>query len=177
MSPTPKEPIGPREGSRDSSREGSREGSRDSSREGSREGSRDVPRPAPLDARTTLAEVMTRSPLTIQAGETLAHAYDAMKEHGLRHLPVLDGQRLVGVVSLRDLYVVEAVAPESEPPQHVAQAMEREIYTVAPGDRVRDVARTMGEHKYGCAVVVDVGRVVGVFTSTDALALLSRAMS
>jgi CBS domain-containing protein len=146
-------------------------------RAASGDASRDIPRPAPLDARTTLAEVMTRSPLTIQARETLAGAFDAMSEHGLRHLPVLDGQRLVGVLSLRDLYVVEAVAPATEPAQHVAQAMEREIYTVAPGDCVRDVARTMGEHKYGCAVVVDVGRVVGVFTATDALALLSRAMS
>jgi CBS domain-containing protein len=166
MSPAPKEPIV-------TTRDSPRELSRDSAREASR----DEPRPAPLDARTTLAEVMTRSPLTIQAHETLAHAYDAMNEHGLRHLPVLDGQRLVGVVSLRDLYVVEALSPGGEPAQHVVQAMEREVYSVAPGDCVRDVARTMGEHKYGCAVVVDVGRVVGVFTATDALALLSRAMS
>ena len=59
----------------------------------------------------------------------------------------------------------------------VSEAMATAIYSVSPGDRVADVARTMGEHKYGCAIVVDRGHVVGIFTATDALALLARAMS
>jgi CBS domain-containing protein len=55
--------------------------------------------------------------------------------------------------------------------------MATEVYAVAPGDLVADVASTMGERKYGCAIVVDRGHVVGIFTATDALALLARATS
>jgi acetoin utilization protein AcuB len=130
------------------------------------------------DAPTTsIAEVMTTSPHTIRADEKLARAHDVMREHGLRHLPVLDGGMLVGVLSQRDLYFVEAVGGVDARVDSVAHAMASEIYTVAPGDCVRDVARSMGENKYGCAVVVDRGHVVGIFTATDALALLARAMS
>lgn len=130
-----------------------------------------------FDARTTIGEVMTPSPLTIQRRETLAQAYDVMRENGLRHLPVLDGNTLVGVLSQRDSHFVEAFGGGRTPVEIVGQAMAPEVFSVAPRDRIADVARTMGDNRYGCAVVVDVGRVVGVFTATDALALLAWAAS
>lgn len=55
--------------------------------------------------------------------------------------------------------------------------MARAVSTDAPGDRVCDVARTMGERHYGCTVIVDRKRVVGIFTATDALQLLTRLTS
>jgi acetoin utilization protein AcuB len=128
-------------------------------------------------AKTTIAEVMTRSPHTIGRDQRLARAHDMMREHDLRHLPVLDGGKLVGVLSERDLYFVEAIAGTDQKLDPVAEAMATDLYVVAPGDAVAEVARTMGQHKYGCAVVVDRGHVVGIFTATDALALLAKAMS
>jgi acetoin utilization protein AcuB len=127
--------------------------------------------------RTTIAEVMTSAPHTIGRDQRLAWAHDVMREHNLRHLPVLEGGKLVGVLSERDLYSVEAIAGTDREIDSVAEAMQGECYTVAPGDLVADVARTMAEHKYGCVVVVDRGHVVGIFTTTDALALLAEAMS
>ncbi len=120
---------------------------------------------------------MTRSPHTIGRDQKLSRAHDMMRQHGVRHLPVLDGGKLVGVLSQRDLYFIEAIAGVACSVESVSEAMASEIYTVAPGDLVADVARTMGEHKYGCAVVVDRGHIVGIFTATDALALLAEAMS
>lgn len=128
-------------------------------------------------SRTTIAEVMTRSPFTIGRDQRLARAHVVMREHGLRHLPVLEGGKLVGILSQRDLYFVEAIAGTDMQMDSVADAMASDLYVVAPGDRVADVARSMAKHKYGCAVVVDCGRVVGIFTATDALELLSKAMS
>jgi acetoin utilization protein AcuB len=128
-------------------------------------------------AKTTIAEVMTKSPHTIGRDQRLARAHDMMREHNLRHLPVLDGGRLVGVLSQRDLYFVEALAGVDDRLDPVAEAMASEVYVVAPGECVSEVARMMGQHKYGCAVVVDCGHVVGIFTATDALALLAKAMS
>lgn len=129
------------------------------------------------DAPMTIVEVMTRAPHTIGRDQKLARAFAVMHQHSLRHLPVLDGGQLVGVLSQRDLYFVESLGGTDEIVDKVAEAMASDVYQVAPGELVADVARTMAKHKYGCAVVVDRGQVVGIFTATDALALLADAMS
>ena len=121
--------------------------------------------------RTVIAEKMTLSPHTIGRHEKLSRAYEVMREHGLRHLPVLDGGKLVGVLLKRDLHSVEAIAGVDSRVDSIGEAMVGETYAVAPGELVADVARTMAHHKYGCAVVVDRGRVVGILTATDAHAL------
>lgn len=53
---------------------------------------------------TLLGEVMTRHPDTIAPTETVAYALSMMNEHGYRHLPVVEADRIVGIVSIRDLY-------------------------------------------------------------------------
>jgi CBS domain-containing protein len=55
-------------------------------------------------AATTLADVMTRDPITISPDATVQQALDIMAAKGFRHLPVLDGARIVAIVSIRDLY-------------------------------------------------------------------------
>ncbi len=60
---------------------------------------------ASLDPATTLiADVMTHNPDTIGPDESVAYALSMMNERGYRHLPVVDGETLVGIVSIRDLY-------------------------------------------------------------------------
>ena len=53
---------------------------------------------------TRLAEVMTANPDTVKSSDAVLHALELMNQHGYRHLPVVDGDRLIGVVSIRDLY-------------------------------------------------------------------------
>jgi CBS domain-containing protein len=55
-------------------------------------------------AATTLAEVMTRDPITIAPDATVQQALDIMAEKGFRHLPVVEDARIVAIVSIRDLY-------------------------------------------------------------------------
>lgn len=127
-----------------------------------------------LGPRTSIGEVMTSSPHTIGCEQPLARAFDMMREFKLRHLPVVADGKLVGVLSQRDLYVVEAVAGANHRVCSVAEAMAKGTYTVAPSEPVASVARVMAEQRYGSAVVVDDGKVVGIFTGTDALALVAR---
>ena len=61
---------------------------------------------------TTLAEVMTPNPDTIGSDDTAAEALDMMRKRGYRHLPVVDDGRLVGMVSVRDLYATALVELE-----------------------------------------------------------------
>jgi acetoin utilization protein AcuB len=124
----------------------------------------------------SIGELMTHAPYTIGSDQTLAAAHRMMREHGLRHLPVLRGGRLVGVLTQRDLYFLETISGVDVAIDKVADAMSPEVYTVAPEAQLRDVARTMADRKLGCAVVVYKGQVVGIFTSIDALRHLADAL-
>jgi acetoin utilization protein AcuB len=112
---------------------------------------------------------MTPSPHTIGRDQSLAKAHELMRKFDIRHLPVLDGGVLVGIVSERDLRLVESVPGVDPCKALVEEAMTPEPYMASPDARLADVAREMVEHKYGCAVVMERGSVVGIFTTVDAL--------
>lgn len=96
-----------------------------------------------------------------------------MREHRIRHLPVVDGNRLVGLVSERDLHLMETL-PDSDPDEvEVEQAMSDPVFAVKPTDEVAEIAQRMAERKLGSVVVMDDGGVAGIFTSVDALTALS----
>lgn len=116
---------------------------------------------------------MTGAPCLIQRHETLSTAHRTMREHRIRHLPVVEGRRLVGIVSDRDLHLVETLRDVDPALVRVDEAMTPDPYTVAPGASLLAVARSMAKGKYGSAVVVERGRVVGIFTTTDALDALA----
>lgn len=130
-----------------------------------------------LKGALTIEEVMTRAPHTVGSEQPLSTAHRMMREHGIRHLPVLSGGKLVGVLSQRDLYFVESIAGVDTAIDVIADAMTADVFTVGPEQTLRDVVHTMTEHKYGSAVVVDHGKVVGIFTATDALDLLEDALA
>jgi len=120
-----------------------------------------------------VSKYMSTSPLFIEDQRSLADAVDLMSQHQIHHLPVLSDGDLVGLLSDRDLnhYLgFEGVDAEIEPVSHVA---DREIYTVAPTSPITEVAAQMAERRIGSAVVVDNNKVVGIFTSVDALRALS----
>jgi acetoin utilization protein AcuB len=121
----------------------------------------------------TIGHFMTRAPHTVGRDQSLEVAHRLMNEHRVRHLPVLESGRLVGVVSQRDLYFIETLRDVDPGQVTIAEAMSVDVFTVTPRTTVRKVAQEMAERKLGSAVVVDEdGKVVGVFTTTDALRAL-----
>lgn len=121
-------------------------------------------------------QFMTRGPHTIGHDQTLAAAHRMMRDHAIRHLPVLEAGKLVGVVSLRDLHFIETLKDIDQEKVQVGEAMSQDVFATGPRASVRKVAAEMAEHKYGCAVVIDKGRVAGIFTTVDALQTLSRLL-
>jgi acetoin utilization protein AcuB len=115
-----------------------------------------------------LEEWMTRSPHSIGAEQTLARAGSIMKDHAIRHLPVLHGGRLVGMVTDRDVHFVETMRDVAPNLVTVADAMTSSVYAVSPETPLGDVAREMATHKYGSAVAMNGSKVVGIFTTVDA---------
>ncbi len=124
----------------------------------------------------TIEQFMTRAPHTIGHQQTLAAAHRLMQACGIRHLPVREARRLTGIVSQRDLFMIEALGGIDPEQVKVSEAMTQDPFTVAPTAPVREVAAQMAEHKYGCAVVVDKDHVIGVFTTVDAMRALSELL-
>jgi acetoin utilization protein AcuB len=120
---------------------------------------------------------MTASPHSIGRDQPLAVAHRLMREHDLRHLPVLERGKIVGVVSQRDLYFLETIGAVDPETEYVDEAMTADVYCVSPTARVEEVVAEMATHKYGCAIVIENSKTIGVFTTTDALRLLARILS
>ena len=79
-------------------------------------------------------------------------------------------------MSQRDLYLLETLRGVDATSETVEEAMTPEPYTVPPDASIEEVAREMAQHRYGSAVVVDGGAVVGIFTSVDGLRALSSVL-
>ncbi|WP_394840358.1 CBS domain-containing protein [Pendulispora rubella] len=115
---------------------------------------------------------MTVSPHSIGRDQSLQTAHDMMRLYDIRHLPVLEYGRLAGVLSQRDLYMIESFPGVIVRHTRVEDAMSEDTYCVRPEARVEEVAGEMAENKYGCAVVLSGVEVCGIFTTTDALRAL-----
>lgn len=123
-----------------------------------------------------VSDYMTRHPFTIARHASLAKAHALMREHAIRHLPVLEANRVVGIVSDRDLHLLETIADFELEAVDVDQAMTANPYVVSRDTPIHEIVDTMAKHKYGCAVVTDEGRVEGIFTTIDALAALANLL-
>jgi len=119
---------------------------------------------------------MTRQPWTVRKNAKMSQAHELMRSHRIRHLPVLEAGKLVGIVSDRDLHLIETL-PDSDPEEvTVEEAMTEDVYSVGLDDPIDAVAEQMATHKYGCAIVVQNRRVVGIFTTVDACRALSELL-
>jgi len=115
-----------------------------------------------------IQKYMSTAPHTIGQDQPMVLAHRMMHEHHIRHLPVLHEARLVGIVSDRDLNLIETLRDVDPKTVTVEDAMTPNPYVVEPDVGLDEVVSTMAEKKYGCAVVVQHNKVVGIFTTVDA---------
>jgi acetoin utilization protein AcuB len=117
-------------------------------------------------------EYMTPAPLTIAPNRMLSEAVQTMRDKHVRHLPVLDGGRVVGVLSQRDVLIIESLPGVNPDEVQVEEAMVQDVFTVRPETPVGEAIETMIDRKLGSAIVTEDERVLGVFTTIDALRAL-----
>ena len=116
---------------------------------------------------------MTPSPWTIARNQPVSIAQKTMRERGIRHLPVLDGPQIVGILSERDILLVESFPGVNPTDLRVEEAMAPNPYEVTPDAPLAEVVATLLERRIGSAIVVEDARVTGVFTTVDALRALA----
>jgi acetoin utilization protein AcuB len=119
-----------------------------------------------------IREFMTPAPHSIGRDQSLSMAQERMRGWGIRHLPVLEGGKLVGILSQRDALLIETLRDVDPTKVSVEDAMTSEVYVASPDTPLAEVASAMAEHKYGCAVVMSGAHLTGIFTTVDALRAL-----
>lgn len=121
-----------------------------------------------------IEDFMTPVAHTVDLETPLSAARKLMRTHDIRHLPIVDGSKLVGLLSAREVAVLEAFPFIDSSKASVADAMQDEPYAVAPSTPLTEVLQVMADRRLGSAVVVRDATVVGIFTTTDALQLLAQ---
>ena len=121
---------------------------------------------------------MTPFPFSIDIEAPLAEAHAFLRDRNIRHLPVTRDGVLAGVLTDRDIKL--ALGPDlGSPPERelrVSDVFQPESYVVDAGERLEDVAATMAERHVGSALVTRGGKLVGIFTTTDACRALARVL-
>jgi acetoin utilization protein AcuB len=125
--------------------------------------------------------LMTRQPVTVMPSDSVGQAMALLERYPFRHLPVVDANRLVGMVSDRDLAFAIALPRGPRSPGHGARAprmveeiLRAPVRSVAPTTPARAAVELMLEHRIGALPVVSDGELLGIVTETDVLRLLER---
>jgi CBS domain-containing protein len=123
-------------------------------------------------------EIMMASPVTLRSQDTLDLANDVISLGRIRHIPIVDGGILVGIISDHDLMGAAATHIFGLKPRSktallksvlIKDVMKKRVITVRPDTPIRDAAHLMAEKKVGCVPVLSDGSLVGVVTTTDIL--------
>jgi acetoin utilization protein AcuB len=125
----------------------------------------------------SIQKYMTTTPHSIGSEQTIATAAAMMTQHQIRHLPVLHGGQLMGILTDRDIKLIESFRDVDASKLSVEDAMTEQPYSVDPETPLDEVVQTMAEKKYGSAVVVQNHKVVGIFTNVDACRALAELLS
>jgi acetoin utilization protein AcuB len=109
-----------------------------------------------------------QKPITIERTASLAEAHRVMRQYQIRHLPVLEGGNLVGVVTQRDLNLLASVSEADIENSKVDKAMTEHPFIVTSDTALDEVLDIMADHKYSSVIVMGRAGVEGIFTAADA---------
>jgi CBS domain-containing protein len=112
-------------------------------------------------------ELMTKQPTTIEPDATLGEVATLMKQQDCGSLPVVEGGRLVGIVTDRDI-VVRGIAAGVDPrTQRVSKVMSSDPVTIGPDEDVTDAEKKMADRQVRRLPVVEGGKLVGIIVTAQ----------
>ncbi len=124
----------------------------------------------------TVMKFMTVMPHSVGSDQTIDMAHKIMDENSIRHLPVMKAGQISGIVSDRDLKLAMSIRGVEASKTTVEEIASSEVFLVKPDSKLDDVSKMMAEKKIGSVLVVDNHRLVGIFTTTDALKALNELL-
>ncbi len=129
-----------------------------------------------MKAIPTVSKYMTTTPQTIGTEQPITKADQIMREYHIRHLPVLHGGKLVGLISDRDIKLALTFKDSKAESTLVKDFYQEMPWRVSPSSLLNEVALEMAERKYGSVLVEDNNKLVGIFTATDGLRVLAEVL-
>jgi acetoin utilization protein AcuB len=117
-------------------------------------------------------DAMTRDVVTVGSEESAARAWGLCRERNIRHLPVVEGGRLVGIVSDRDLRDLSPPRDTADQENtlgwvQIRDMMSTGVVTAHPLDTIEHAAKVIYENRFNCLPVVADDEIVGIITSSD----------
>ena len=137
---------------------------------------------ANVSAEKTVGDVMTTYLVTLRLDDTLRLADDMLNLTQVRHFPVMDGDRLAGVVDQDDLLHASMAALVRQPKRTLRKVLGavavkdvmKAATTIASDASIHDAAEIMVDRGIECLLVLDDGKLVGLVTRTDLLRELAK---
>lgn len=130
-----------------------------------------------MKKRVPVAEIMTRDLVTLTTNDDLVTAEELFKKHNIRHIPVVSGSTVVGILSYTDLLRISFADAVDENEETVdtmvynmftiSQVMARDVVSVSSQTTIKEVAQFLSQKEFHALPVVDNGKLVGIVTTTD----------
>ncbi len=128
-----------------------------------------------LKKKEFVQSIMTKDPITVSTQNKLKDVYNIMKEHSIRHVPVVSGDELIGIISQSDIERVTYV--EEGLDEHIRsafidmlridQVMTRNVNVLQVDDSIKEAAEILSMGSYHALPVLDDKKLVGILTTTD----------
>ncbi|HAS43109.1 MAG TPA: CBS domain-containing protein [Microscillaceae bacterium] len=135
-----------------------------------------------MKKRELVAKIMTDNPVTITLEDSLIDAQKLMEDRKIRHLPVVDNQQIIGMVSYTDLMRVNFVDNYGKGNDNVTttlysvlnveQVMVEDLVTISTETTIREAAEILSEKEFHALPVVDHNGLAGILTTTDLIKYL-----
>ncbi|WP_291868453.1 CBS domain-containing protein [Maribacter sp.] len=132
-----------------------------------------------MKKRTPIATIMTKEVITLHTGDSLDKAEHLFKKHNIRHIPVLKGEEVIGMLSYTDLLRIsfaDAVDEEDDSVETIVynmftleQVMAKKLVSVTSKTTIKEVAEVLSKKEFHAIPVIDEGELVGMVTTTDLL--------
>jgi len=133
-----------------------------------------------MKRRESIAHIMTSEVITLSVHDRLEDAERIFHEHKIRHIPITENHRLVGMLSLTDLLRISYVDNFDDSSVGttvynmfgIEQVMVKEVMSISPEDSIRDAAEILASKEFHALPVVENGQLVGIVTTTDLIKYL-----
>jgi len=135
-----------------------------------------------MKQRVPISEIMTQELITISPVDDLVTAEELFKKHRIRHIPVVQGDEILGILSYTDLLRIsfaDAIGPDEEEVETIVynmfsieQVMAKNVISVPLNATIKEVAEFLAKQEFHALPVVDQGKLVGIVTTTDLIQYL-----
>jgi CBS domain-containing membrane protein len=130
-----------------------------------------------MNKRTPVSEIMTKKVITLSKGDSLEKAELLFKSKKIRHIPVVTGKAIIGMLSYTDLLRISFADAVDEDEEYVdsvvyemfsiEQVMARNLVSVSSSTSIKEVAEILSKKEFHALPVVDDNVLVGIVTTTD----------